>query len=347
VKHKPWYQQNISKYELIATRAKCFLMLQLSLAKEAIEYPLIQARVKDFESFVEKMERKKGKYDHPEAMTDLAGLRIVCFVLSDMELVSPLIEQIFRVDWDNSIDKFKELLEKGKMGYRGKNYVVRCKDNIFENIRQYEELKNIPFEIQIRSLLDYAWGEIEHDRNYKKLGEEFPKRSNISRKFEALAGALETLDYAFDSLSKESKQYAKPITNKIHRGDLDIPISPLSLREFLTFHFGNIPAFRPHFISVDKVLEELNSLQIRTISELNQMIPSRYKEACKSVARPEEDRLTFSLIIIEVLILHNPKEYFDNVWKGSHYDTLDNHTYRVSKELNISIKLPQGVEWED
>lgn len=92
-------------------------------------------------------------------MTDLAGLRIVCFVLSDMELVSPLIEQIFRVDWDNSIDKFKELVEQGKMG-RGKNYVVRCKDNIFENNIQYEELKNIPFKIQVRSLLDYAWGKL-------------------------------------------------------------------------------------------------------------------------------------------------------------------------------------------
>jgi hypothetical protein len=124
-------------------------------------------------------------------------------------------------------------------------------------------------------------------------------------------------------------------------------ISALSLREFLSFHFGDIPGFRPYFISVDKVLEELNSLQIRTILELNKMILINYKEACRRVARPEEDRLTFSLIIIEVLILHNPKEYFDNAWKGSHYDTLDNHTYRVSKELNISIKLPEGVEWED
>jgi putative GTP pyrophosphokinase len=70
-------------------------------------------------------------------MTDLAGLRIVCFVLSEMELVSALIKQIFRVDWDNSIDKFKELVEQGKMGYRGKNYVVRYKDNIYENNRQH------------------------------------------------------------------------------------------------------------------------------------------------------------------------------------------------------------------
>jgi ppGpp synthetase/RelA/SpoT-type nucleotidyltranferase len=169
--------------------------------------------------------RWRKKYGSPESITDIAGIRIICFVLSDVKLVSSVVEQIFYVDWDNSVDKFKELIGKGKMGYRGTNYVVTCRDNIFENNNEYEELKDVPFEIQIRSLLDYAWGEIEHDRNYK-LAEEFPEENNIPRRFEALADALETLDYAFDSLSKEAQQYAKPITNKVHKGDLDIPISP-------------------------------------------------------------------------------------------------------------------------
>jgi putative GTP pyrophosphokinase len=338
----PWYKQNIPKYELIASSAERFIIH--SLINEAIECPLIISRAKDFESFAEKMERKK--YSHPEEMTDIAGIRIVCFVLSDVKLVSSIIEQIFYVDWDNSVDKFKELVEKGKMGYRGTNYVVKCKQDTFEDNERYEEFKDIPFEVQIRSLLDYAWGEIEHDRNYK-LAEEFPRESNIPRRFEALAGALETLDYSFDSLARETQQYAKPITNRIHKGDLNIPISPLSLREFLTINFREVPGFRPYFVSIDKVLDELNSLQIRTISELNKMIPNKYKEACKRVARTEEDRLTFSLLIREVLILHNQKEYFDKSWKESHFNTLDNHAYRVSKELNMAIKLPSGLEWED
>jgi hypothetical protein len=84
-----------------------------------------------------------------------------------------------------------------------------------------------------------------------------------------------------------------------------------------------------------------------TISELNKIIPSNYKEACMRVARPDEDHLTFSLIITEVLILHNQNEYFSNAWKENHFNTLDNHAYRVAKELNLTIKLPQGIEWED
>jgi ppGpp synthetase/RelA/SpoT-type nucleotidyltranferase len=135
--------------------------------------------------------------------------------------------------------------------------VVTCRENIFENTVQYEKLKDIPFEIQIRSLLDYAWGEIEHDRNYK-LAEEFPKEYNIPRKFEALAGALETLGYAFDLLSREARQYAKPIPNKIYKGNLNIKISPLSLRDFLTINFKDVPGFKPYFVSVDRMLDELN-----------------------------------------------------------------------------------------
>jgi putative GTP pyrophosphokinase len=340
--YRAWYKQNIPKYESIAAASERFI--KHSLINEAIEYPLIASRAKDFESFAEKMERKK--YSHPEEMTDIAGIRIVCFVLSDVKLVSSIIEQIFYVDWDNSVDKFKELVEKGKMGYRGTNYSVKCRKDIFEDNKRYEEFKNIPFEIQIRSLLDYAWGEIEHDRNYK-LAEEFPRESNIPRRFEALAGALETLDYSFDSLARETQQYAKPITNKIYKGDLNIPINPLSLREFLTLNFRDLPSFRPYFVSVNRVLDELKSLQILTISELNEIIPSKYKEACKSVARPEEDRLTLSLITREVLILHNQNEYFSKAWNRTHFDTLDNHTYRVSKKMNITIKLPKGLEWED
>ena len=161
--YRQWYDQNILKYEIIATRAELFI--KHSLTKEAIEYPLIKSRVKDYESFEEKMDRKK--YNRPQSMTDIAGIRIVCFVLSDVRLVSSVVEQIFHVDWDNSVDKFKELIEKGKMGYRGTNYVVTCRGNIFESAEEYERFKDIPFEIQVRSLLDYAWGEIEHDRNYK------------------------------------------------------------------------------------------------------------------------------------------------------------------------------------
>jgi ppGpp synthetase/RelA/SpoT-type nucleotidyltranferase len=55
--YRQWYDQNILKYEIITTRAE--LLLNQSLTNEAIDYSLINSRVKDYESFEEKMVRKK------------------------------------------------------------------------------------------------------------------------------------------------------------------------------------------------------------------------------------------------------------------------------------------------
>ncbi|MGA7543359.1 MAG: hypothetical protein WBW34_09895 [Nitrososphaeraceae archaeon] len=45
------------KYEIITTRTE--LLLKHSLTNEAIDYSLINSSVKDYESFEEKMVRKK------------------------------------------------------------------------------------------------------------------------------------------------------------------------------------------------------------------------------------------------------------------------------------------------
>jgi ppGpp synthetase/RelA/SpoT-type nucleotidyltranferase len=115
------------------------------LYAEAVSCPLIQSRVKEFDRFLLKMKDKN--YSKPEDMTDILGLRVVCYVLSDIPTVSDLIESTFNVDWENSVDKFKELKEKRRMGYRGRNYVVTLKSGP-------ENMKLIPFEIQVRTLLD-------------------------------------------------------------------------------------------------------------------------------------------------------------------------------------------------
>jgi putative GTP pyrophosphokinase len=309
---------------------------KIAWKERLLNVPLIQGNVKDFERFNDKMMRKK--YPKPDDMTDIARLRVVCYVLSDVPIVSKLIDRTFDVDWENSVDKFKELKKGHRMGYRGNNYVVALETGP-------EELKQIPFEVQIRTLLDYAWGEIEHDQNYK-LAEGFPSDSDIPRRFEALAGAMETLDYAFDSLTKETKQYAKPITNKIRKGELDIPISPISLREFLIWKFGDVSGLRHYFVKPVRVMKDLASMQIHTISDLNNIIPKNFNEILNKVTSPKYDYLTFTLIITEILIAHNSKYYFENIWKRSDYDTLDNHSYKVFEELGLKITLPPGLEYD-
>ncbi len=64
----------------------------------------------------------------------------------------------------------------------------------------HEPLRERWFEIQIRSILEHAWAEIEHQIVYKS-GVAYPKA--VLRRFAALAGSLELLDNEFLALREQ------------------------------------------------------------------------------------------------------------------------------------------------
>jgi ppGpp synthetase/RelA/SpoT-type nucleotidyltranferase len=68
---------------------------------------------------------KKKNYFEPKEISDLVGVRIVEFVLSDINIISGIIEHKFDIDWDRSSTEQPE----GKFGYRGKNYVVTLRED--------------------------------------------------------------------------------------------------------------------------------------------------------------------------------------------------------------------------
>jgi putative GTP pyrophosphokinase len=182
------------------------------------------------------------------------------------------------------------------------------------------------------TLLDYAWVQIEHDRNYK-TAEELPKNSDIPRRFQLIASTLEILENEFERLANETEHYADVISNKMSKGDFeDIVISPFSLRKFLTFNFRDIPGFREYFMGFS-VLDELDSMEIRTVAELNAIIPEGFKKKYKEVSKPK-DFVTFTAIIRDILIIHNSVDYFKKAWKH-HYNTFDYHCWKVYNRFNL------------
>lgn len=262
---------------------------------------------------------------------------IVGSVLSNAELISKVIKSNFKIDWDNSQDQFIKLAED-RVGYRGKNYVAIFREEVSRNINEYKRLKDLRFEIQIKTLLDYAWGKIEHGRNYKTVEElPEPEKSDVGRRFKLAAGALELVDNEFDRLSKETEQIANPILNKISKGDLNLEISLLSLRHFLTLHFKGIPGFIELFRDPkEKLLDELSYMGIKTIADLNEIIKpdikqfkSKYAEASKA-----KDYVSFSALLRDILIINDPDGYFKKAWKH-HYDTLDYHCWKVYQKFEV------------
>jgi hypothetical protein len=98
-----WYSITVPRYEQLAQRVKP--IIETALTSENIIYSDIQLRIKDFESVKEKIMRKK--YSGPDNVEDLLGCRIICYILSDIERISNIIQENFYIH--NLEDKSRKL----------------------------------------------------------------------------------------------------------------------------------------------------------------------------------------------------------------------------------------------
>ena len=194
-----WYRDNRKDY--LNLTAEVEVILREVLDEKEIVFHSIESRVKTVESFKEKASREK--YSDPiKEITDLAGIRIITLFEKEIHEISDIIKKLFKIDYERSEDK-SDLLDADKMGYKSIHYIAELTDQKITNT-SLEKFKNLKFEIQIRSILQHAWAEIEHDRNYKFKGE-LPK--HLQRRFYALAGMLEIADREFNTLSEEVEKF--------------------------------------------------------------------------------------------------------------------------------------------
>lgn len=190
-----WYIETRPIYEELSQKVETIIQDAVVDNKPPIH--AIFKRTKDIESFAKKIE--KEKYTHPSSqITDLSAIRIIACVENDLSKISKLIESTFEIDYSNSIDKSKSL-GTDKVGYRSIHYVAKLPRKL-TRLPEYKRFENLRFEIQIRTLLQHAWAEIEHDRNYKFSGK-LPE--DLTRRLKVLAGVLELADREFNLIANE------------------------------------------------------------------------------------------------------------------------------------------------
>ncbi|MGC1927561.1 MAG: RelA/SpoT domain-containing protein, partial [Candidatus Nitrosopolaris sp.] len=88
-----WYKQREQTYTSLLGSVKP--LLDMLFFNKGINPWHVEGRVKEYNSFLRKMSRKS--IDNPEEIFDLVGLRVICFMLSDVRKVNEVIEQNFRV----------------------------------------------------------------------------------------------------------------------------------------------------------------------------------------------------------------------------------------------------------
>lgn len=171
------------------------------LRTDGVTVHTIDHRVKTEESAKKKINAPGSGYEGYTSLHDLLGLRITCYFSDDVDKVAALIEREFHVDPGMSVDKGKILGPK-EFGYRSVHRVAHMSPQRTQ-FPEYRRFRSMQFEVQIRSVLQHAWAEIEHDLGYKQ--ESIPEP--LSRRFSMLAGVLELVDFEFMALRDEVVKY--------------------------------------------------------------------------------------------------------------------------------------------
>lgn len=215
-------------------------VLKAALEAANIRVHTLESRAKDPESFARKAslpsedDPTKPKYDDPlRQITDLAGVRVIAFLLADVEKVNAQVEGQF--DVIGKINKSALLIEQEKLGYHSVHFLVRFTPQRLA-LPEYARHRDLVIEIQVRTVLQHAWAEIEHDIQYKAI-ETIP--TVIRRRFMALAGLLEIGDREFQAVSDEDQRVRIAALRDVELGDLAaVEITQEALKAYLDRKLG-------------------------------------------------------------------------------------------------------------
>ena len=259
-----------------------------SIAKGAgIPVMSIEHRIKDEKSLEGKLYRKGDSYQSLDDITDILGARIICYFNDDVDKIGHLIEQAFTIDRENSSDK-RALMKADSFGYLSPHYIC----SLHEGADYPEEICHKRFEIQIRTMLQHAWSDINHDLGYKS---QFGVPRAVTREFARLAGLLEIADNEFVRVRDDMNRYTEETKRKIIENDADdVLIDMISLDEYMRSNgqmrdfIGRLAAIENseiNEINPEAYIPQLKWLKIETIGDLARMLERNEELAYKLAER--------------------------------------------------------------
>jgi ppGpp synthetase/RelA/SpoT-type nucleotidyltranferase len=262
------------------------------LADAGVTYDRVVARVKDWPSLKAKAYKRRpdGSWMYPdpwEDIHDLIGVRVTVFHSTEIPVAIGALQQSFRVE--RSVDKTAETRISGGFGY-GSHHLILTVD---ENSADLDELADYPgvnFEVQVRTVLQHAWAEFEHDIRYKS-GQD-PVDPRVDRAFALAAGLIELADQQFDQIA--ALQYTEDAA-----GD-QVELTAETLPGILTMLLGNrFPGSRSE--NYRFLMEILAADGITTVAELNVLLDDADIEAVRGAMRyrfhPGQIRLIDDLLL--------------------------------------------------
>ena len=252
--------------ELVRATAGFTALLISALDDAGINYLTVSGRTKSIESFAGKAARTQdGKLLFPdplEQITDQIGLRVITYVRDDVDAVAQLLAEELTVLEDR--DMGQETADQGRWGYSSRHLVVAV-DSSRTLSPEQEALRKLTASVQVRTVLQHAWAEFEHDIRYKGTVPE-EHAPDLNRRFTLAAGLLELADKEFSAIRDRLQATMPEQRSEPEVDESDPRISAQELAKFLAGQYPDAGWSRTdHYTWISGLLLELG---ITSLDEL-------------------------------------------------------------------------------
>jgi len=172
--------------------------------------PTYKARVKSFNSYYRKLLRNLpegvAKSTDLPVITDIIGIRIICAFLQDLIQVEKILYNIFtvyEVERKGADRTFREF------GYESTHILLAIPEELKKDLTLPAGLI---FEIQVRTILQDAWAEVEHELVYKS--EFSPFDLPLKRKLASINASLSLADIIFQEIRDYQNKLNKELDKR-------------------------------------------------------------------------------------------------------------------------------------
>ena len=153
----------------------------------------VSSRIKDPMSIAEKLQRKGLSITIDNMVNnlfDIAGIRVTCPFIGDVYRVLSMLENQSEI----SILEVKDYIRHPKKsGYRSLHIIVRVCVDFSDRKRE------IPVEIQVRTIAMDFWASLEHQLHYKK---DYDMPEDVDEELRSIADTIARTDERMQNLAK-------------------------------------------------------------------------------------------------------------------------------------------------
>ena len=266
--------------------------------------PTYKARIKSFKSYYKKVLRQKPKEvascNGLVTLTDMIGIRIICPFLEDLEVVEQQLSKVYDV---------KEVEKKGaqqsfrEFGYESVHVLIAIpKDCLPDDIGGLVIPEETVCEIQLRTILQDAWAEVEHELIYKSEFNPFDKP--LRRKLASINASLSLADTIF----QEIRDYQNKLQSELgfRRSTFYNKADELTDEELgLSHQVGKAP-----FAYAATNTSDRSSIDDLVLAALHEHNSSNFAKAIEIYTRILDSKPTPPPVVLGVIFKHRGMAYF-------------------------------------